>query len=70
VEEVILRTVADKGPQNVQDITDMLENVPAAIGDNESCPALSVTSTPQPVIISHKHLIYVYVYLCHYFFQI
>lgn len=34
VEEVILRTVADKGPQNVQDITDMLENVPAAIGDN------------------------------------
>lgn len=35
VEEVILRTVADKGPQNVQDITDMLENVPAAIGDHK-----------------------------------
>jgi hypothetical protein len=34
VEAVILRTVADKGPQNVQDITDMLENVPAAIGDD------------------------------------
>lgn len=35
VEEAILRTVADKGPQNVQDITDMLENVPAAIGNNK-----------------------------------
>jgi hypothetical protein len=78
VEEMILRTVADKGPQNVQDISDMLENVPAAIGDNKLylvwlsvSVSVSVTSTPQPVIISHTHLILWYnAFFCHHFFQI
>lgn len=32
MKEMILQTVADKGPQNVQDIVDMLESVPVAIG--------------------------------------
>lgn len=32
VKEMILQTVADKGPQNVQDIADMLESVPIAVG--------------------------------------
>ena len=33
MKEMILQTVADKGPQNVQDIADMLESVPVAIGE-------------------------------------
>lgn len=54
MKDMILQTVADKGPQNVQDIADMLESVPVAIGKDIPFRCLSYVSSRITYLIKNS----------------